>query len=81
LFDVSTGWSTPSLAQLQEIATYMDRRADAVGRKKIAVVTAAPVSYGVARQFQALTDRTSLTVSIFPTRAEALEWLGHKDPG
>ena len=45
----------PGLARLREIATCIDRRAEAVGRK-IAVVTTTPVTYGVARQFQALTD-------------------------
>ena len=76
LLDLSGTPSTPSLAQLQEIATYIDRRAESVGRKKIAVVTTTPVTYGVARQFQALTDTGPLTVKVFGARGDAMEWLG-----
>lgn len=81
LFDITISPTVPSLAQLQEVAIYMDRRADAVGRKRIAVVTGTPVTYGVARQFQALTDTGQLTVNIFSSRSDALGWLGRGDMG
>jgi hypothetical protein len=47
----------------------------AVGRKKVAMVTATPVTYGVARQFQALTDSGPLPVRVFTERTAALGWL------
>ena len=41
----------------------------------IAVVAAQPITFGVARQFQALSPSRSLDVRIFKERDTALAWL------
>jgi hypothetical protein len=76
LCDFSTATSTPTLAELHEIVALIEQEAASVGKRKVAMVTAAPVTYGVARQFQALTaDTESLLVQVFTDRSAALEWL------
>ena len=75
LFDVSPCPTTPDLTQLQEIATFIDKRAASVGRKKLAIVAATPFVFGVARQFQALADAGPITVNVCTSRRQAMEWL------
>jgi hypothetical protein len=75
LCDFSGATSTPTLAELHEIVALIEQEAASVGKRKVAMVTTAPVTYGVARQFQALTDTGPLQVQVFTDRAAALEWL------
>jgi hypothetical protein len=80
LCDFSASTSTPTLKELQEIVAFIGRHADLIGKKKLAVVAARTLTFGVARQFQALTDSGPLEVKVFTTRSDAVEWLqgGHE---
>jgi hypothetical protein len=75
LCDFSTATSTPNLPELREIIAIINQNATRIGRTKLAVVTARDVTFGVARQFQALAEATPLNVQIFEDREEALAWL------
>jgi hypothetical protein len=75
LCDFSATVTSPTLPELQEIVAFIRRHAESIGRKKLAVVTARPFTFGVARQFQALADSGPLQVSVFTSRADALAWL------
>lgn len=75
LCDFSAATSTPTMSELHEIVALIDQQTASIGRKKVAVVTGAPVTYGVARQFQALTDSGPLQVRVFTDRTAALGWL------
>ena len=65
----------PDDVGLHEIIALIDQQTASIGRKKVAMLTAAPVTYGVARQFQALTDSGPLQVRVFTDRTATLEWL------
>ena len=74
LADFSESAIVATLAELGEIVGYIRRHASAIGQKKIAIVSARPVSFGVARQFAALVP-AHLTVRVFKDRDAALAWL------
>jgi hypothetical protein len=76
LADFSAAASAPTLVELKHLVGMVQRNAEAIGRKKMAIVTALPATFGVARQFQALMDAGPLDVHVFTARAEALAWLG-----
>ena len=78
LCDFSAATSTPTMSELHEIVAFVEQEAASIGRKKVAMVTGAPVTYGVARQFQALTDTGVLHVRVFTDRAAALGWLNRE---
>lgn len=80
LCDLSAATSTPTMSELHEIIALIDEQTASIGRKKVAMLTAAPVTYGVARQFQALTDSGPLQVRVFTDRTAALEWLDREGP-
>ena len=75
LADFSEASNVPSLSELEEIVGYIRRYASVIGQKKIAIVTARAVSFGVARQFGALAPGDILTVQVFKDRDAALAWL------
>jgi hypothetical protein len=75
LCDFTTALSIPTLPELDEIVGLIRRHASAIGRKKLAVVTSRPVTFGVARQFGALAPGGVLTVQVFRDRDVALAWL------
>jgi SpoIIAA-like len=75
LADFSESTNVPTLAELQEIVDYMRRYATTIGQKRIAMVTSRAVSFGVARQFGALTPGAFLTIQVFKDRESALAWL------
>jgi hypothetical protein len=75
LADFSQSTDVPTLAELEEIVAYMRRYATTIGQKGIAMVTARPLSFGVARQFGALAPGGFLTVQVFKDRESALAWL------
>jgi hypothetical protein len=75
LADFSKSSNVPTLAELDEIVGYIRRHASAIGQAKIAIITARPVTFGVARQFGALVPRGLLTVQVFKDRDAALAWL------
>jgi hypothetical protein len=80
LCDFSAATSTPTMSDLHEIVALLEQQAAAIGRKKVAMVTASPVTFGVARQFQALTDSGPLQVRVFTDRTAALGWLDRDGP-
>jgi hypothetical protein len=75
LADFSESENVPTLAELEEIVTYIKRHASAIGQVKIAMVTNRAVTFGVARQFGALAPGGFLTVQMFKDRDAALAWL------
>jgi hypothetical protein len=75
LADFSDITNVPTLAELEDIVAYMRRHAATIGQKRIAIVAARAVSFGVARQFGALAPGAFLTVQVFKDRESALAWL------
>ena len=75
LCDFSAATSTPTMAELHEIVSIVERHSAAIGKKKLAVVAPRPVTFGVARQFQTLADTGPLDVGVFKDRRAALGWL------
>jgi hypothetical protein len=75
--DFSKAQSTPTTSELRELVELIKKHAEAIGPKKLAVVAAKPVTFGVARIFEAMTDRgqTPLEVKVFYDRNEAWAWL------
>ena len=80
LCDFSEATSTPTMRELREIVALIDEHTAAIGKKKLAVVAAKPVTFGVARQFQTLADFGPLDVEVFKDRGTALGWLHHGEP-
>ncbi|MGH7302480.1 MAG: hypothetical protein ACRELZ_04265 [Candidatus Rokuibacteriota bacterium] len=78
LCDFSTASSTPTMAELREIISLVDRHAAAIGKKKLAVIATRAVTFGVARQFQTLAESGPLDVGVFKDRRAALGWLRHE---
>jgi hypothetical protein len=78
LCDLSAVSSTPTMAELQEIVSLVDRHSSTIGSKKLAVVAPRPLTFGVARQFQTLADDGPLDVGVFKDRRAALGWLRHE---
>ena len=75
LCDLSAATSTPTLEELRELVIFVKRNAAAIGKTKLAMVSAAPITFGVARQFQALSHSGPLRVQVFRDRGLALAWL------
>jgi hypothetical protein len=80
LCDFSDTTSTPTMPELREIITLVDRNAAKIGKKKLAVIATRAVTFGVARQFQVLADSGPLSVSVFKDRRAALGWLHREGP-
>jgi hypothetical protein len=74
LADFSTATTVPTLSELEEIVRIIRQHAQAIGRKKVALITPRAVSFGVARQFGALAPN-GLLVQVFKDRAAGLTWL------
>jgi hypothetical protein len=75
LCDFSAAASSPTLPELREIAEFIKGRLASVGPKRLAIVTGKPVTFGAARQFQALLDSGPVSVQVFTDREDALTWL------
>jgi hypothetical protein len=75
LCDFSGATSTPTLPELREIAEFIKTHGASIGPTRLAIVTVKPVTFGVARQFQALLDSGPVDVHIFRDREDALTWL------
>ena len=78
LCDFSAATSTPTMAELREIVSLVDRHAKRIGKKKLAVIATQPVTFGVARQCRTLAESGPLNVSVFKDRRAALGWLHHE---
>ena len=77
LFDIADAQSTPKLSELREIITILRQRLPASGPRRLAIVTAKPITFAVARVFGQLLQLKGvpLEVKIFPDREQAWMWL------
>ena len=76
LFDVTAAQSTPRLAELREIIAILRRSIPDSGPRRLAIVTARPITYAVARVFQDLILKdVPLQVRVFMDREMAWAWL------
>ena len=75
LCNLSDTVSTPTLPELAEIVDVIKQHAHLIGRKKLAIVTSQPATFGVSRQFGAMAPASLLTVQVFRERDGALAWL------
>ena len=75
LCDFSDATSAPDSAELSEIVALIKERAASIGNKKLAMIATRPITFGSARQFQALTRSSPLHVQVFEDRETALTWL------
>ena len=77
LFDVTAAQSTPRLAELRQILTILREQMPSQGPRKLAIVTARPITYAVARVFQDLIQpkEIPLEVRVFLDREAAWTWL------
>jgi len=80
LCDFSAASSTPTMRELRRITDFIEQNATRVGRQKLAVVVAKPSTFGVARQFQALSETGPLYVQVFTNRDAAMAWLLSEHP-
>ena len=75
LCDFSATTSTPSIADLEQIVRFIEQHSEAIGRKKLAMIVAHVVTFGVARQFQTLSESSLVTVRVFTDFGSAVMWL------
>ena len=77
LFDVTAAQSTPKLAELRQIIAILRQHMPLGGPRKLAIVTARPITYAVARVFQELIQPKDvpLQVRVFFDREAAWAWL------
>jgi hypothetical protein len=76
LFDVTAAQTTPRLAELREIIAILRRSLPGSGPRRLAIVTARPITYAVARVFQDLVlQDVPLQVKVFMDREAAWAWL------
>jgi hypothetical protein len=77
--DFSASESTPTLEELRAIVEYIGRHAKTIGRSRLAVLAPKVVTFGVARQFQAMIAGGPLEVRVFTDPVAARAWLQGRD--
>ena len=82
LFDVTAAETTPKLAELRQIIPILRQHMPANGPRKLAIVTARPITYAVAQVFQRLIQPKDLPlqVRVFFDREVAWAWLRPDEP-
>ena len=82
LFDVTAAQSTPRLSELRQIMAILRQHMPSRGPKKLAIITARPITYAVARVFQELMQPRDipLQVKVFMDREVAWAWLRPGEP-
>ena len=79
LFDVSDAQSTPKVAELRELIAMLRqyRSSPDSGPRKLAIVTAKPIAFAMARVFGQLMGRADdpLEVKVFLNQDAAWAWL------
>ena len=75
LCDFTGATSVPSMEEIKELVGLMQRQADVIGRKKLAIITARPITFGAARQFQTLLGSGPIEARPFTEREAAWAWL------
>ncbi len=80
--DFSEAQSTPTLAELRELIDIIQQRALSIGPTRLAILTAKPITFAVARVFEALAEveATPLQVKVFFDRKKAWLWLRPDEP-
>src|SRR5262249_40171204 len=73
--DFSASTSAPTLDEIRAIVDYIERHAKTIGHSRLAVLAPQMVTFGVARQFQAMVAGGPLEVRVFPDAAAAWQWL------
>jgi hypothetical protein len=73
--DFSEAQSTPTMAELRELAGLVSRYADYVGNARLAIVASKAITFVVAQEFASMAKRIPLEVQVFSDREEALSWL------
>ena len=81
LFDVTAAQTTPRLSELRQIIAILRRSMPSTGPRRLAIVTARPITYAVARVFQDLVLKdVPLQVKVFMDREAAWAWLRPGEP-
>jgi hypothetical protein len=77
LCDFTDAESTPTMTELRELVTLMAARKNGRGPRKLAIVTAKPITFVVAREFKAFVAGAGIDieVSVFEAVGEAWGWL------
>jgi len=80
--DFSDTESTPTLAHLRELLGVIDKNAAAIGQSRLAILTSKPITFGVARVFEALAgvEGAPIQVKVFFDRDKAWQWLRPLSP-
>ena len=80
--DFSGAESTPKLSELRELVALIGEHAPSIGHSKLAILTSKPITFGVARVFEALAqvEETPLRVRVFFNRDKAWAWLRPNSP-
>lgn len=80
--DFSTAESTPRLTNLRELVAAIGENAPKIGHKKVAILAAKPITFGVARVFKSMAEfeEIPLTVKVFFERDKLWEWLRPGQP-
>ena len=75
LFDVTAAQSTPRLAELREIVALLRQSMPRFGPRRLAIVTAKPITYAVARVFQEVIQFKDVPLQVRVFRIAS--WRGH----
>jgi hypothetical protein len=73
--DFSEAQSTPTMAELRELAGLVSRYTDYVGNVRLAIVASNAITFVVAQEFASMAKRIPLEVRVFSDCEEALSWL------
>jgi hypothetical protein len=73
--DFSEAQSTPTMAELRELAGLVARYIDYVGNARLAIVASKAITFVVAQEFASMAKRIPLEVRVFSDGEEALSWL------
>jgi hypothetical protein len=77
--DFSEVQSTPTMAELRELAGLVARYTDYVGNARLAMVASKAITFVVAQEFASMAKRIPMEVRVFSDREDALSWLRPPD--
>ena len=77
LCDFTATESTPTMAELHELVTIMSQHEKGRGPKRLAIATAKPITFGVAREFKEIAGIAGvpIEVKVFDAVDAAWAWL------
>lgn len=75
--DFTAAESTPRLSDLRELVAAIGEHAPEIGHKKVAILAAKPITFGVARVFESMAEleEAPITVRVFFEREKLWDWL------